>query len=400
MHDLSTLWATLPERPVLIAFAAYALLWLLAMLHAGGYLRLARRARADAQIPPGEAPGAEGVTVVVTTHNQRIHLERMLPLVLDQEGREVEVLVADLGSDDGTAAYVETLAQAYPQLHYLALPPEARDISPQRLMLTLAFRRATHEWVALTDASCCPVSPRWLAGMMACAREDKSLVMGYTRYTGCRGWTGLRFRFFRLWQQQRVLARALHHRPYRADGTNLLYRRSAFLAHRGFAGQPPLLVGAVELLVNTHGTARNTAVCLAPQARMLQSCPNEGDVWRTERLFFMETRRHLPHRWAHLLGYAWAVCLTLLHTLGFAAVAATSLWAGQPPYPLLLAAAVLWLVHLVWRSRAFHAAARALGERPLHLALPLLLHLVPLWDTAAWLRHRNSPHNRFRKRFV
>lgn len=402
MRELYSSLNALLASPAAMVFAAYAVVWLVAMLRALGYRRLAWRVSAEEAKAKeaGPARGTRPVSVVVTTSNQLSQLEQTLPLILEQEGVDLEVLVADLGSDDGTAEYLESLSHGYPQLHHLTLPAEGRDISPHRLALTLAFRRATHEWVALTDASCRPASPYWLSCLLACATERHQMVLGYTRYTDCAGWVGLRFRFFRLWQQMLALTHTMCWCPYRADGTNMLYRRSAFLAHRGFAEHPALLLGATEILVNSQGTRHNTSIRICPEAHMLQQCTNDSRHWHTLRLFFMETRRHLPHHWGYRLRYAGAVWLTLLHTLLLLAAVGTSLWFEPEPYPLAIAATILWLVHALWRSRCFHITARALGEPSMHMALPLLLHLVPLWDTLAWLRHRNSPRNLFRKRFV
>jgi len=58
------------------------------------------------------------VMVVVPTYNERQNIERLAPLVLDQLP-DVELLVVDDGSPDGTGEYVDELAGSDPRVHVI-----------------------------------------------------------------------------------------------------------------------------------------------------------------------------------------------------------------------------------------------------------------------------------------
>ena len=387
----------------LIACLTYACVWLICMLRSIGYRRLRNKVQAESAQQAGQPAS---ISVILTTQDQCPLLRERLPLLLQQQHPDFEVVVVDMKSQDDTLQYLSDMQLSYPHLRVCSFPPQSKDISAERLALTLGVRAASKEWVLFTNVSCQPASRKTLWLLSSRCTEGKQMVLGYTRYANPKGWTGLRYRFFRTWQQMLNLTHASRYHAYRASATNLCYRRSFFYEHKGFADGTPLQNGATDIMVNRYSTAQNTAVCLHPDSFMFQDCPNEAHLWNHDRLFFMETRRHLPHHIGYRLRYAGASLLTWIHSLSFLATLAAVLLLNHFQLRSLssqLAVAipcVLWLVHACWRTRCFHLTLRALGEESMHLSLPLLLHLVAKWDLTAWLRHRHTNKNLFRKKFV
>ncbi|MBR1788123.1 MAG: glycosyltransferase [Bacteroidaceae bacterium] len=385
-----------------ILSAVYLPLWLFAMLQAYRYRRvqkLIKNAEERGMQPNTPLPG---MSIVLTTHDQVDELRRHLPLFLEQDyPGNYELIVADMNSKDETRDYLESMQGRYPHLHVSLLPDTVRNISPIQLALTLGIRSASHDWIVLTQADCHPASPAWLRRLgETCAQNPKrEIVLGRTRFTGGKGWQGLRCRFFRTWQQMLHLPYAQRYRAYRADVGNLCYRRSLFLRHKGFADNSTLLLGATDIMVNRNSTRANTAVCLHPDAVVLQDTPRSTRWWKEERLFFMETRRHFAHGAFYRLQYFTSVSLTWLFTLATVGTVLTDALLLHD-YKASVVAAVLWLVHAVFRAVCFNKGAKAMGEASFFPLLPLLLHLVPLWDTAAWLRWRVTPRRMFRKKFI
>ena len=380
-----------------ILAAVYLPLWLAAMLQAYRYRRMQKLIKDAEERGRQATTPLPGMSIVLTTHDQADELRRHLPLFLEQDyPGDYELIVADMNSKDETRDYLESMQGRYPHLHVTLLP-----VSPVQLALTLAIRSASHDWIVLTQADCRPASPTWLRRLGETCAEDprREIVLGRTRFTDGKGWQGLRSRFFRTWQQMRYLPYALRHRAYRTDADNLCYRRSLFLRHKGFADNSTLLLGATDIMANRHSTRLNTAVCLHPDAVVLQATPRSPRWWREERLFFMETRRHFAHGAFYRLGYFASVSLTWLFTLAtLGAVLADQLLLHD--YKASIAVALLWLAHAVFRAVCFSKGAKAMGEASFLPLLPLLLHLVPLWDTAAWLRWCFTPQRMFRKKFI
>jgi len=388
--------------PSLLTSLAFVIVWIIAMLRAIGYARLSRLVcREQLTVSPQPQP----ISVVLTTCNQCAILQQRLPLFLEQQHPAFEIIVVDMNSSDDTLHYLTNLALAYPTLHICSLPQNSKDVNPEQLALTLGLRSAQYEWILFTHAGCQPSSKLWLHRISSHCTEDRQMVIGYTRYHGAHGWTGLRYRFFRFWQQTLNLTHALRHYAYRCDPTNLCYRKSTFLQHKGFADATSLLSGYTDIMVNRHSNRHNTSVCLHPDSIMLQDCPETSSMWRHDRLYFMETRRHLQHYFGYRLRYASSVCFTWFYSLVFV-TALVVLLIAEFPYEHLssrLALGILgllWLIHLAWRSHCIHRSLRRLGERPMLFILPLLLHLVALWDAMAWLRHLVADKKQFRKKYL
>ena len=380
---------------------AYFALWALVMLLNVNYRCLGLMVRKTQALPAPSADQLPPMSIIVTACEQHNELRRNLPLMLEQEySASYEVIVVDMNSTDDTPSLLEAMQDRYPHLHVVSVPDSARSISPTRLALTLGIRSANYDWTVLTQANCRPASVRWLTRLgQACTQKPETqIVMGYTSFRNGRRWNGLRCRFFRTWQQMLHLPYANRYGAYRCDATNLCYRRSLFLSHRGFADHSNLLVGATDIMVNHHSRPANTALCLHPDAFVWQQSPFHSRWWHQERLFFMETRRHFRRRHLYRLCYFRHVLQTVLFTLCTLAAVLYSLW--KSVYWLLAFVAILWLAHTICRAKCFNFTTRTLGERSFTLSLPLLLNLVPLWDIAARLRWSLTKEKTFQKKFI
>lgn len=73
----------------------------------------------------GEGNGEGRTLVIIPTYNERENLPRIVPLVLDQDP-EIDVLVVDDGSPDGTGEVADELARALPERVHV-LHREAKD---------------------------------------------------------------------------------------------------------------------------------------------------------------------------------------------------------------------------------------------------------------------------------
>ena len=103
-----------------------------------------------------EATLVQPLTIVIPARNQADALRRHLPAVLSQDYDLYDVIVVDMASADETLVLLEAMEMEYDHLRHLQTPPSARDISLERLALTLGIRAAQSEWVVITQADCEP----------------------------------------------------------------------------------------------------------------------------------------------------------------------------------------------------------------------------------------------------
>lgn len=376
-----------PEWAIL---AVDALLTFTATLNS---LALRRVARAKC----GAAPQHESLpplTVVVTACNQDSQLEHNLPFLLSQDyPAPYEVIVVDMASQDTTRQVLERLEASFPFLRHTFTPSTARDISLERLALTLGIRSAAHPWTVLLHAACQPVGPRWLYQMAQTivSRPGLEIVLGPVCATAERGHAP----YEHLWHQLLWLPFAARHGIYCTGQCNVAYRQDLFLRHRGFAQHALLAMGAIDIMANHHSTPANAAACIHPDAVAHTPAPGEHTHWR---LLAAETRRHLTHHRRFRLRHLRVALAQPIALLAFVATAAYLLWVQ------LFAFAAGALALLMLHCGVYHWAMSS-SLRLLHLpAVSPLAHFqalaIPVRGLSTWIRHRQADRRIFRKKFV
>lgn len=101
--------------------------------------------RREAYVPEGGWPG---VTVLIPAYNEEQVIATSVRAALDADYPELEVLVLDDGSTDGTAAAARAAAARDPRCEVLRDPVNRG----KAVQLNTGFARARHELVVVTDA--------------------------------------------------------------------------------------------------------------------------------------------------------------------------------------------------------------------------------------------------------
>ena len=375
-------------------YLIFLLLWIASLWPAIRLCQLGRISKRQEREPlRADVPPA---SIVIACHNNAPQLRENLPALLQQEyPTEFEVIVVDMHSTDETKDLLENFAYTYPHLHHTHCPTTARDISLQRLALTLGVRAAAHEWIVFTEADCTVSGPQWLLHMTQPCTDERDAVLGVMLYDEDGTWRGRKFQFFHLWQQTLWLPHAIHHAPYQADGAALCYRRSHFMQHQGFASSALWEVGAETLLVNHNIRAGRCDANLRPQAIVRKPLPT-NHKWREDSLRSVATHHQIRQGFLYLLSYAFRETCHLLFPLSAISLFAVA-WGN--PY-VMVPVALMWLALIVLRLVMFRQTTRQLGIRSFNLSLPWLLHMPLIWGISAWLRWLGSDKKMFRKKFV
>ena len=100
------------------------------------------------------------VTVVVPARNEEANLGPCLSSILEQDWPNLQVLVVDGASTDGTAAIIESFARRDPRVELLVNPDRTIPRS-----LNLALRAARGSWLVRVDAHAC-VPPDYVRRLM------------------------------------------------------------------------------------------------------------------------------------------------------------------------------------------------------------------------------------------
>ncbi|KAA9339346.1 glycosyltransferase [Hymenobacter busanensis] len=236
-----------------------AALGLPAALYAGVLLTLRRHWQRLPVVPitgPADAPlpaATPTVSVLIAARNEADTLPLLLADLNQQQGLApgyFEVLVADDHSTDATAEAVRQFAarSAYP-LRVVSLAELPDPATGKKAAVAAALATATTPWVLLTDADC-RVPPHWLAAYAApMAEPTVQFISGPVLLEG-RGLLaelqGLELAALVGVGAACIAAGA----PTMCNGANLAYRRSAFAAVAGFAGNAHVPSGDDEFLLH------------------------------------------------------------------------------------------------------------------------------------------------------
>lgn len=336
------------------------------------------------------------VTIVILAQDQEQDLRNNLTDILSQDYcTEYYVSVVDIHSSDGTLSFLESMEERYHNLSHSSIPASARDISLQRLAITLGMRSAFTDWVIVAEAGCRPRSSHWLSAFMGQCTEEKDGVLGFAIRQGAgSGWQSYRSSYFRLWQQLLWLPFAISSVPPRADDCFFAYRRDRFLSHGGFASDANLLCGTASLLFNRNVLPGRCGASLSIEAT-LDGRDLTSHAWYRDRVYFMETL----HQSRHVFLYR---SLYFLHAALPWLLAFCSAWLlSSVPNPWGIVAGVLiLLLPMMVYSFTHFAACRYYGIRQLLMLCPVFHLMIPFWDLSAWLGWRFAKKNTFRKKFI
>lgn len=232
----------------------------------------------------GETPP---VSVVVCAHDEEENLRELVPLLLEQDYPEFELIVVEDRCNDGTFDYLLEATQRHPRLKMVRVKYLPDHITGKKYAVTLGVKAAAHDWVLFTDADCRPATRQWIRSMASRMASDKQIVVGYSPYLRERGYLNSFIRFESLLTGIQYLGSALLGTPYMGTGRNLAYRKALFLDNKGFHGHLSVTGGDDDLFVNRHARRTNTAVAWGADS-LMRSVPKRS--WKS---FLYQKLRHL-----------------------------------------------------------------------------------------------------------
>lgn len=209
----------------------------------------------------------EGVTVMVTAHNESGKLKHLIPALFQQKYENYDVLIVDDRSNDRTRRLLEEFSGVYPQLQIVTVNYTPDHVSPKKYALTLGVKASKNDVILLTEPGCMPQSENWIAKMTAPIRErGKIFSIGFSGYERKSGILNSWIQFETILTALFYMSFGLWKKPFMGTGRNLAYRRSFFLDIKAFNGSWKLVGGEDELFVNQHATGKNTEIVRDPAA--------------------------------------------------------------------------------------------------------------------------------------
>lgn len=303
-----------------------------------------------------DKPAFQGpVSVIICARNEEENLLQYLPLFLEQEYPEFEIVVVDDCSLDNTANVLRAFQNNHPKLKVVPVYETERFYGGKKYGITLGIKAASHEHLLFSDADCRPASKQWLQQMVAPFSEKKSVILGYGAYQKEPGMLNRLIRFDTLSIAVNYFAFALAGWPYMAVGRNLAYKRSLFFEHKGFAKHLHLLSGDDDLFINQVANGENTAVVMQETARTNSRAKTTYSDWWYQKKRHLTTASH--YRWYYQMALISMSFSQLLFYVGFIVVLCLP---GAPWIAL-----GVFGIRLLLQMITFSLTSKRLGERDL-----------------------------------
>jgi glycosyltransferase involved in cell wall biosynthesis len=345
----------------------FAIVWILQLLYY--WIFYWRFARYKALSYPQKGCG---VSVVICAHNEYYHLSENLPLILEQDYPEFEVLVVNHASDDDTNYLLTSLGEKYPHLKSITIQEDLNFFSGKKFPLSIGIKSARFEKILLTDADCHPASKLWISEMVSAFGPGIEVVLGYGAYNKSKSFLNKLIRFDTAHIAIQYLSYALAGIPYMGVGRNLSYLKQIFFRNKGFISHYQIRSGDDDLFINSVATRSNTSIRVSPDSYTCSDPKQTFGQWITQKKRHLSTSHHYKFKHKFLLG-SYSLSLFLFYAL-FVILVSFSF--------SVIPALALFFLRLVTQYIIFARCMRQLNEKDLVPVLPIYDLVLLLFNTA------------------
>jgi len=301
------------------------------------------------------------VSLIVCAKNEAENLKKNIPLWLQQEHSNFEIILINDSSIDETQDVIEHFAENDSRIKIVNVVQNEAFWGNKKYALTLGIKKAEHTRMLFTDADCSPASTNWLQNMSSSFTEEKQLILGYGAYEKSNSLLNLLIRFETFTTALQYFSYAIAGIPYMGVGRNLGYTSTLYYKNKGFMSHIKIPSGDDDLFVNEAATATNTTICDNPDSFTYSTPKKTWKAWLTQKRRHITTAKHYKNKHKFLLGVYyfgnlgfWLTCFISLYFL-----------------PITIVLCLLGL-RVVFQYIATSKAAVKLSEKNLLFFLPVL----------------------------
>lgn len=248
---------------------------------------------------PGHSPP---VSVVICARNEYDNLKNNVPLLMEQDYPEYEVIIVNDFSQDETSYLLQEYQKLYSNLRVINLRENVNFFEGKKLALALGIKAANHEVVLLTDADCTPAGKDWIRLMGGLFSDKTEIVLGYGAYKKHRGFLNSLIRFDTLHILLQYMGFAMAHVPYMGVGRNLAYKKQLFFKSGGFTSHYKINSGDDDLFINKVANKKNTKVQLQPASFTISEPKKTFSSWFKQKKRHLSTGKYYKFKHKVLLG--------------------------------------------------------------------------------------------------
>lgn len=306
------------------------------------------------------------VSVIITASDQAHHLIHTLPVLLEQQYNNFEVIVVSDNSHDETAQVIEDFQKKYSNLVFVNLDSSVSTIKGKKFPLSVGIKEAKNDIIVLTDAHCMPVSPYWLQNIAKHFGKGKEIVLGYCTLEKQPGLFNRLLRFDALQTAIQYFSYSICKMTYRGNGRNLAFKKSLFFQQRGFASHNHLEYGDDDIFIGKAATAQNCEIEYFGESFTMARPKATFRRWFREKKGYLYTRPFYKSGIRFLLG------LYSLTNVLFYIFFALSLAYSIPLLTMLIVVLSVFAFKTICQHLVFGFSAGKLKEKD------IIPHLFPI----------------------
>jgi glycosyltransferase involved in cell wall biosynthesis len=316
------------------------------------------------------------VSIIIRARDQEECLAKHLPIILEQDYPQFQVVVVNDASTDETENMLILLEKKYPHLYHTFVPPGVQSVSAKKMAMTIGIKAAKYDYLLFTEANCTPNGPRWIASMMRHFDAKAEVVLSFSAYAGPKSLLRKLISYDNLFQAIRYLGMAVSRKPYMGVGRNMAYRKELFFSHRGFASHLNLNSGEDDLFISDVATASNARVDVSPESKVLVESLDMKENWRDQKISQIYTAA------CYKGGARFRTGMELCTRFAFYSLFVALLILGLVNGTLLLVilAGVLFLARYIVQLIVINGCAKSLDERRFYLSIPWFDLILPCYS--------------------
>lgn len=329
------------------------------------------------------------VSVIIASKNESEGLIKNLPLILEQDYPNFEVIVVNMGSTDETYATLKELSLKYPNLYHTFVPADAEDINSKKLALTLGVKAAKNEILLFTEAYCSPDSDKWIEEIALEFLNDKDIVLGYNRVEidvsfPMRGFV----KYDNMMHHTKFLSLAIMNKAFMGIGRNLSYKRSVFFEENGFSSVLKYYEGEDDLFINSVAKGRKVGVVVSSDSFTNTDIVNNFKTWGSLKSKYINGSKYYKGASSIVFGFE-----TFTKYLFYISIILSIVYGVLTKnYSVVALASVLFLVRFIITLNVINKLNRLFKLRKIHVNLLSYELFQPMYNYKfkKKARHRRS----------
>lgn len=255
------------------------------------------------------------VSVVIAARNEYFNLMENLPLILEQDYPDFEVVVVNNSSNDESEYLLKELSEKYDKLKIVNIRENVNFFKGKKFPLSVGIKSAKNELLLLIDADCKPSSTKWIENMQSAFDEKTQIVLGYGPYLQKKGFLNTLIRFDTVQIAIQYLSYALSGLTYMGVGRNLAYTKSLFHNSKGFSSHYKIMSGDDDLFINSVTNRRNTKIMVNAESFTYSESEESFSNWIKQKKRHLSTGKYYKFKHKLLLGL-YSLSLFLFYLTG------------------------------------------------------------------------------------